>query len=190
MAGELNKSKWLTVPNLFSILRIVSVPILIYIAYIGKGNLFLILAAISLSTDAIDGYIARKLNQVTNLGTTLDSVGDMMMYFAMPFCGWLLWPEMVMEEIIYIIFNIIAVFVPMIAGMIKFSRMPSYHTWLAKTSTMFISIATMIWFIWEYPILFRLAVILQVLVMIEYVAITIRLKTWRGNIPSFWHVDK
>lgn len=190
MAGKLDKSNWLTIPNLFSIARIVSVPILIYISLINKPNLFLILATISLTTDAIDGYLARKLNQITNLGTTLDSVGDMMMYFTMPLCGWILWPEMIIQEIIYIIFVMIAFFVPMIAGLIKFGRMPSYHTWLAKTSTMFISAATLIWFIWEYPILFRLAVILQVLVMIEYVAITIRLKTWRGNIPSFWHVDK
>ena len=190
MAGTLIKSKWLTIPNIFSILRIISVPFLIYIASIGRGNLFLILAAISLSTDAIDGYVARKLNQVTTLGTTLDSIGDMMMYFTMPLCGWLLWPEMVMNEIGYIAVLMISFIVPMIAGALKFGRMPSYHTWLAKTSTMFISIATMVWFIWQYPVLFRAAVVIQILVMTEYIAITIRLKKWRGNIPSFWHIDK
>ena len=190
MAGTSIESKWLTIPNLFSLARIVSVPVLIYISLIDRPNLFLILATLSLTTDAIDGYLARKLNQITNLGTTLDSVGDMMMYFTMPLCGWILWPEMIIKEIIYIIFVMIAFFVPMIAGLIKFGRMPSYHTWLAKTSTMFISVATLIWFIWQYPTLFRIAVIIQVFVMIEYVAITIRLKTWRGNIPSFWHVDK
>lgn len=189
MTGETKKSKWLTIPNLFSLARIASVPILIYLALIDRPNLFIILAIISLSTDAIDGYFARKLNQITKLGTTLDSVGDMMMYFTMPLCGWILWPEMIMQEIIYIIFVMIAFFVPMIAGILKFGRMPSYHTWLAKTSTMFISIATMIWFIWEYPLLFRIAVLIQLLVMLEYIAITIRLKTWRGNIPSFWHID-
>lgn len=190
MEGPSIKSSWLTIPNLFSFFRIGSVPVLFYFALNGKGDLFLLLAAISLSTDAIDGYVARKLNQVTNLGTTLDSVGDMMMYFTMPLCGWLLWPEMVMKEIIYIILMMIAFFVPMIAGMLKFGRMPSYHTWLAKSSTVFISVATMIWFIWEYPILFRLAVVIQILVMIEYIAITIRLKNWRGNIPSFWHIEQ
>lgn len=178
-----------TLPNIFSLLRIIMVPILIYLAAIDKSNLFLILAILTLSTDAIDGYLARKLNQITNLGTTLDSIGDMMMYFTMPFCGWLLWPDMIMEEIIYIILVMVAFFVPMIAGFLKFGRMPSYHTWLAKSSTMFISIATLIWFIWKFPILFRFAVIIQIMVMIEYVAITIRLKEWRGNIPSFWHLD-
>jgi CDP-diacylglycerol--glycerol-3-phosphate 3-phosphatidyltransferase len=165
------------------------VPILVYLAANNYPKSFLILAVITLSTDAIDGYLARKLNQITNLGTTLDSVGDMMMYFTMPFCGWLLWPNMIMKEIIFITVVMIAFFIPMIAGLLKFGRMPSYHTWLAKTSTIFISIATLIWFTWKYPFLFRFAVLIQVLVMIEYVAITLRLKEWRGNIPSYWHLD-
>jgi len=190
MASTTTKSSWLTIPNLFSLFRIVSVPILIYVALIDKPNLFLILASFSLTTDAIDGYLARRLNQITNLGTTLDSVGDMMMYFTMPLCGWLLWPEMVMKEIGYIIVLMISFIVPMIAGALKFGRMPSYHTWLAKTSTMFISIATMVWFIWQYPFLFRLAVVIQILVMTEYIAITIKLKKWKGNIPSYWHIDQ
>lgn len=183
-------NKWLTIPNIFSILRIVSVPILIYISIIDRSNLFLILAAFSLSTDAIDGYLARKLNQVTTLGTTLDSVGDMLMYFTMPLCGWLLWPEMIMKEIVYIIFVMLAFIVPTLAGLIKFGRMPSYHTYLAKSSTIFISIATLIWFITKWSLLFKIAVIIQVCVMIEYIAITIKLKKWRGNIPSYWHLEK
>lgn len=183
-------SKYFSLPNLFSIARIIAVPILICFAYSDYANLFLIGAIIALSTDFIDGYLARKLDQITKLGTTLDSIGDMMMYFTMPFCGWLLWPDMIMREITYIFFVMLAFIVPMIAGMIKFGRMPSYHTWLAKSSTMFISIATMIWFIWEYPILFRIAVVIQILVMIEYIAITLRLKVWQGNIPSYWHIEQ
>lgn len=190
MLNSSKQSSWLTIPNLFSISRIIAVPILIYIAIIGKPNLFLIIAAVALSTDAIDGYLARKLNQITNLGTTLDSVGDMMMYFTIPFCGWLLWPELIMDEIVYIIVTVINLVLPMIAAFIKFGRLPSYHTWLAKTTTAFISIAIILWFLTEIPILFRIAVIIQVLVLIEYMAITIRLKEWRGNIPSYWHLDK
>ena len=183
------KNSWLTLPNIFSILRIISVPLLIYIAATDHPKLFLILAAVSLSTDAIDGYLARRLNQITALGTTLDSVGDMMMYFTMPLCGWLLWPDMIMKDITYIALVMVAFFVPLTAGLLKFGRMPSYHTYLAKASTMFISIATLIWFITTNSLLFKIAVAIQICVMIEYVAITIRLKEWRGNIPSYWHID-
>ncbi len=182
-------NKLFTLPNIFSMIRIVMVPILLYAAYTNQPNLFLVLAVFALSTDAIDGYLARKLNQITKLGTTLDSVGDMVMYITIPFCGWLLWPELIMKEIIYIIIVMIAFVVPMIAGFIKFGRMPSYHTWLAKISTTFISVATIIWFITEMAILFRIAVFIQVCVLIEYIAITLRLKEWRGNIPSYWHLD-
>lgn len=184
-----NKDNWLTIPNIFSLLRIFLVPILIILAYKEYPNLFLILAAIALATDAIDGFLARRLNQITTLGTTLDSIGDMMMYFTLPICGWLLWPEMIMKDILYIIFVMIAFIVPMFAGFIKFGRLPSYHTRLAKTSTAFISIATLIWFMTEFSLLFKIAVIIQICVMIEYIAITLRLQVWRGNIPSYWHID-
>ena len=188
MTSNNTKIQWLTIPNFFSYLRIASVPFLFYIAWKGYPNLFLIVLAIALSTDAIDGYLARKLNQITTLGTTLDSVGDTAMYLTIPPCAWLLWPELIKQDYIYIVIAISAFIIPMIGGFIKFGRMPSYHTWLAKITTILLSITVLIWFAIEIVWPFKISVFIQVIVMIEYIAITIRLKKWRGNIPSYWHV--
>ena len=70
-------SKWTNLPNLFSIFRLVAAPFLIYIAWCGRHNFFLVLLAISLVTDAIDGFIARKMGVVSDLGAKLDSLGDL-----------------------------------------------------------------------------------------------------------------
>jgi len=188
MTDSTTKTKWLTIPNIFSYIRIASFPFLFYIAWKGYPNLFLVVLAVALSTDAIDGYLARKLNQVTTLGTTLDSVGDMAMYLTIPPCAWLLWPELIKQDYIYIVIAISAFIIPMIGGFIKFGRMPSYHTWLAKITTILLSITVLIWFAIEIVWPFKISVFIQVIVMIEYIAITIRLKKWRGNIPSYWHV--
>ncbi len=188
MTDSITKTKWLTIPNFFSYLRIASVPFLFYIAYKGYPNLFLVVLALALSTDAIDGYFARKLNQITTLGTTLDSVADMAMYMTIPPCAWLLWPELIMQDIAYIIIVILAFVIPMIAAFIKFRRMPSYHTWLAKIATILLSLTVLIWFATEIVWPFQISVFIQILVMIEYLAITIHLKKWRGNIPTYWHV--
>jgi CDP-diacylglycerol--glycerol-3-phosphate 3-phosphatidyltransferase len=188
MTDSITKTKWLTVPNFFSYLRIASVPFLFYIAWKGYPNLFLIVLAVALSTDAIDGYFARKLNQVTTLGTTLDSVGDMAMYLTIPPCAWLIWPELIIQDFAYIVIVMLAFIIPMIAGFIKFGRMPSYHTWLAKITTILLSLTVLIWFATGIAWPFKITVIIQVIVMIEYLAITAHLKKWRGNIPSYLHV--
>ena len=188
MTDSITKTKWLTVPNFFSYLRIASVPFLFYIAWKGYPNLFLVVLALALSTDAIDGYLARKLNQVTTLGTTLDSVGDTTMYLTIPCCAWLLWPELIRQDFAYIVIVMLAFIIPMIAGFIKFGRMPSYHTWLAKITTILLSLTVLIWFAFGIAWPFKITVIIQVIVMIEYLAITIHLKKWRGNIPSYLHV--
>ncbi len=184
------KTKWITIPNIFSYIRIIAVPFLFYIAIKDYPNLFLIVLTFSLSTDAIDGYLARKLNQITKLGTTLDSVGDAAMYFTIPPCAWILWPELIKQDYMYIVVALLAFVIPMIAGFIKFGRMPSYHTWLAKTTTVLLSITILIWFATEIVWPFKISVLIQLLVMIEYLFITIKLKEWRGNLASYWHIDR
>ena len=51
-----------TIPNVLSGIRIIAVPFLLYSSWMGYQNLFLGLLIISLLSDAIDGYVARKLN--------------------------------------------------------------------------------------------------------------------------------
>ena len=64
-------------PNILSALRIIIAPILLYLAWFGHKNYFIIFLIISLLSDAIDGFIARKLELTTKAGAKLDSVGDM-----------------------------------------------------------------------------------------------------------------
>ncbi len=66
----------LTVPNLLSVIRIILVPVfavLFYKDYLGWAVLALFLSALS---DFLDGKIARRFNQVSELGKVLDPVAD------------------------------------------------------------------------------------------------------------------
>ena len=77
------------IPNLLSIIRIGLVyPILnnIYLNHFELSIVFFVLAAI---TDAMDGFLARKMNWQTDLGTILDPIADKLLLSGTIFILWL-----------------------------------------------------------------------------------------------------
>ena len=69
-----------TIPNLVSGLRVLAVPYFWYVL-IGQDRVGLAAALIFIigSTDWIDGYLARRLNQVSEFGKLLDPLADRLM---------------------------------------------------------------------------------------------------------------
>ena len=183
-------AKLTSLPNLLSIFRLVAAPLLIYLAWYGRHNYFLILLAISLVTDAIDGFIARKLGIVSDLGAKLDSLGDLAIYFSVPLCAWWLWPEIIIREIFFVLLAIGAYCLPILISFVKFGEMSSYHTLATKIEAVLISIAVFILFIADIAWPFRVAVIFQIFVAGEEIAITLLLPKLQSNVRSLWHVLK
>lgn len=66
-----------TVPNLISLVRILLIPVFMALL-LGEGTeaAGLVLLGAVVSTDWIDGYVARRTGQVSNLGKVLDPVAD------------------------------------------------------------------------------------------------------------------
>ena len=83
----------MNIPNGLSILRILLVPVFVvlYLKGIEPGReafqywSFVVLAVSGL-TDCFDGMIARKYNQITDLGKILDPVADKMTQLAVLIC--------------------------------------------------------------------------------------------------------
>ena len=67
---------WNTIPNWLSYLRIVLVPVFAVLFLKGYIGWALIVLAISGLSDFFDGKIARKFNQVSELGKIIDPVAD------------------------------------------------------------------------------------------------------------------
>ena len=77
------------IPNLLSIIRIGLVyPILINI-YLSNFELSIIFFIIAAITDALDGFLARKMNWQTYLGTLLDPIADKLLLSGTIFILWL-----------------------------------------------------------------------------------------------------
>jgi cardiolipin synthase (CMP-forming) len=66
-----------TVPNILSFARIVTIPLFCWLAANERTRVWgILLFAVVVSTDWVDGYVARRTGQVTELGRILDPVAD------------------------------------------------------------------------------------------------------------------
>jgi cardiolipin synthase (CMP-forming) len=65
-----------TIPNAISLIRLVMVPIFLWLLVTGNDVSALVVLIIATTSDFVDGMIARKFNQVTRLGMYLDPLSD------------------------------------------------------------------------------------------------------------------
>ena len=72
----------LTIPNLLSVIRILLIPVFAVLYYNGYIWWSLLVIAVSGLSDFFDGKIARRFNQVSELGKLLDPIADKLTIFA------------------------------------------------------------------------------------------------------------
>jgi len=174
-------------PNAFTATRLALVPVLLLLAATGEPNAFVAVLAAAFATDAIDGWLARRFRLESPLGAKLDSRADLALWLSLPIATWLLRPGFVQAQAASIGVLLASLALPLGAGLAKFRRVPSYHTWLAKGTAIVLSGALLSIYhdgpLWP----FRLATALAAASAIEEVAITLLLaepqadvRTWRA----------
>lgn len=79
IAEEENEMK-LNLPTKITLIRIALIPIMVIVYYLSmipyRSLIAGIIFVVAAGTDFLDGYLARKNNQVTNLGKFLDPIAD------------------------------------------------------------------------------------------------------------------
>ncbi|MEH1099842.1 CDP-alcohol phosphatidyltransferase family protein [Micromonospora sp. CPCC 205561] len=67
----------MTLPNLISFVRLLGVPLFLYLLLVERADVAaVVVLAIGGTTDWVDGWIARRLRQVSRLGELLDPLAD------------------------------------------------------------------------------------------------------------------
>ncbi len=123
-----NTVKNFNLPNILSSLRVILLPILYVFALIGMHLEFLIAYIIIGSTDALDGFLARLLNQVTKLGKFLDTVADILFYFSTLFFITYFYPDRIIPNTWLIIVFMIIYLGAFIVSIVKTGKPMQIHT--------------------------------------------------------------
>ncbi|MBX7168001.1 MAG: CDP-alcohol phosphatidyltransferase family protein [Pirellulales bacterium] len=176
--------RWWTVPNVLSAIRLAGAPVVVGLALAGGGPYLLPLIVVLLVTDWIDGKLAIALRQQTALGARLDSLADVTFYASVLFALVYLQTDLVLGEAAWIVPAAIGYAVSCVAGLVKFGRIPTYHTRGAKIGWLLASLAILLVFAAGAAWPLRVAGVWTLLVNLEALAITLVLPEAAVDVPS------
>ena len=75
-----------TIPNVLTMLRLVLVPVFAVLFFRGNRKASLAVFIAASLTDLLDGYLARRLNQITDFGKLFDPLADKLMVLTALVC--------------------------------------------------------------------------------------------------------
>ena len=134
----------LTVPNGLSLLRILIVPFFAWFFMKDQWAVAVALLVLSGLTDMVDGFLARKLNQVTELGKMLDPFADKLTQGVVALCLAIKFPVIGPVLLVFILKELLmlccAVF------LLKKRKRPCAAKWYGKVATVlfYISVAAIV----------------------------------------------
>jgi cardiolipin synthase len=76
---SLVSSRIITVPNMLTIFRLVLIPVFVTLMFYQRFVLALVVFIVAGVTDGLDGLLARRFDQKSQLGTILDPIADKLM---------------------------------------------------------------------------------------------------------------
>ncbi|NKQ37026.1 MAG: CDP-alcohol phosphatidyltransferase family protein [Chloroflexi bacterium] len=123
-----------TIPNLLTALRLLLIPILWALAWLQLPVFVGIGLLIAGLTDALDGTIARKLNQVTRFGSKFDTLADSLLVISA--CAWLLMlrPVVFTQHPAAWLTAVVLSLAFTLVGWFKFRRFANLHLYTTKAA--------------------------------------------------------
>ncbi|MFZ2287434.1 MAG: CDP-alcohol phosphatidyltransferase family protein [Bacteroidales bacterium] len=187
----MKKSELLTIPDIITLYRLVIDPVIIYFIIADKEILFSVFLIINLLSDALDGFLARRLKQETETGAKLDGFTDNFKY-VLAFIGIFVFKMDEIRPHLLSFTVMITMLVPtVIVSLIKFRKFSSYHLCTTKAAGyieggLFICLFT-IGFITPY---YYLVVAWVIMGAIECIIINLMIPEMRSDIKGLYWVIK
>lgn len=178
--------------NAITAYRLVAAFLLLYLIIIKQEDIFKWFLAVSFFTDAIDGYLARKYNAVSVMGSKLDSIADDMTILMAIIGVFVLKPGFVSHELPWIVVLLVLYFSQLILSLIRYRKLSSFHTYAAKVAAVLQgSFLILLFFLPEWPLwLFRVAAFFTIIDLVEEIILVILLREWKTDVKGLYWVMK
>ena len=181
----------MSIPLGLILFRFLLAPAIIALAYFLQENskpIIVVLMYLGLISDILDGIIARKQKISSAKLRRMDSQTDMIFWLSIGFATWMLYPQLIHDNLIAI-WAILAMEAMVYAiSILKFKRETCTHALLSKLwgITLLIAFTSLIGFN-HAGIPFMTAIIMGLISHVDRILITLLLPKWAHDIPSAYH---
>ena len=177
------------VPNLISVARLLTVPVLIVLAAQENRYAFGVLLVAALVSDILDGLLARALSLESQLGALLDSTADALLLPVAAYGVWVFHPDIVRTYRGAFALVLLLWLGEYLVAFWRYRRLSSFHTYLARAAAYAMGIFVGGLFVFGFvPWLMWLAVVLAVCASVEEYLLLWQLPQWRSNVRGLWWV--
>lgn len=180
-----------TIPNLLSLFRVVATPVLVVFIVIGAEKAFSWLILIAFFTDMLDGFIARKFNQQSLIGSVLDSTGDSLTILS-GIVGLGVFKGILFLPFMPLLGTVLGLHVmQLILSLWRYQKPSAFHSYAAKVSAFAIGIFILVTlFFGFYPWLFYVTMVFLAIDALEESILVFMLPNWQTDVKGVWWILK
>ena len=178
---EYNIADW------FSFYRIAAAPLLLGLLWLDQRLIFAIFLLLSYSTDAVDGFLARRLKLSSERGARLDSLGDQITVLV-GLLGIVVFEyEFIEKNYLPVLIVLLINIVQQIISFAKYRKISAFHTLLAKAAAI-VEAVFVIWLLFFGPVywLFYVLVVIALLESLEETVLIFMYKNWVVEVKGIY----
>jgi len=184
--------KRINIADWISISRVLLSIVLIFLLFLGYRFYFQWILLIALFTDALDGFLARRLKIASIHGAKLDSFADAFLFSVCVIAIVVFETSFVSEHLNLIVVALSIYLIQLSLAYYKYGKPSSFHTYLAKTAA-FIqgSFFLVLFFLGTVEWLFYLTIAISLLETFEEITLIFIFPKWKANVKGlFWIFKK
>ena len=175
----------------FSFYRIIAAPFLLALIWYDEQLVFTWLLLVSYSTDAIDGFLARKLKITSPRGSQLDSFGDQITLIVGLIGLYYFETDFITTNLVLIGVVFVPYIIQMLIAYSKYGKATAFHTYLAKLSAIMQSVFILwsLFFTPEYS-LFYIMIGIGLLETFEEITLIFMYDKWVSDVKGIYWAYK
>jgi cardiolipin synthase (CMP-forming) len=181
----------LNIPNVLSLYRLYSFPFILIFVILGHENLFAFFICFNLITDILDGWIARRFHQITEIGEKIDGLADNGTYI-LAITGVFVFKWSYFQPYAVSFFIFLGLFIiSRLYFLIKFGKFHGFHAYSGKIGGYIHGSFFMVLFVFGfYDWFYYIMIISGYIISVENLLIIYFLKECRSNIKGLYWLLK